>query len=297
MTGFALALVLASALVHASWNFLLKKSGGGPGLITAACLVSLVAYAPVVAGAAWIQGYDFRPVHLALMLLSGIVHTAYFLLLDRAYRSGGDLSIVYPLARATGPLLTIAVAVVILGERPGPLALAGAVLVVASALLLTGNPFAWHKRGSPLQRGGDDPRQAVMFALLTGFTISLYTITDKASVAAWLIPPLVYDWGCNFFRSLVLVPLARRRWPGAIGKAWRERRKSVIAIALLSPLSYILVLTAMVFTPVSLVAPAREVSILFAALMGAHFLKEGDLVRRLVAAVGMALGVAGLVAG
>ena len=129
MTGFALALVLASALVHASWNFLLKRSGGGPGLITAACLLSLAAYAPVVAGAAWIQGYAFQPVHLALMLMSGLVHTAYFLLLDRAYRSGGDLSIVYPLARATGPLLTIGVAVLLLGERPGPTALAGALLV------------------------------------------------------------------------------------------------------------------------------------------------------------------------
>jgi drug/metabolite transporter (DMT)-like permease len=288
MTGVALLLVLASALVHASWNFLLKKSGGGPGLITAACLASLVAYAPVVAAAAWIQHYDFRPVHLALMLASGMIHTAYFLLLDRAYRSGGDLSIVYPLARATGPLLTIAVAVVALGERPGPTALGGALLVVASALVLAGNPFAGHKSQS---------RQAVGFALLTGFTISMYTITDKASVAAWLVPPLVYDWGCNFFRSLVLVPLARRRWPGSVGRAWRERRKTVLAIAVLSPLSYILVLTAMVFTPVSLVAPAREVSILFAALMGAHFLKEGDLARRLVAAAGMALGVVGLTAG
>ncbi len=288
MTGFALALVLASALVHASWNFLLKKSGGGPGLITAACLLSLVVYAPFVAAAALVQHYEFRPVHLLLMLASGTIHTVYFLLLDRAYRSGGDLSIVYPLARATGPLLTILVAVLVLGERPGPRALGGAALVVASALLLTGNPFSWHKSGA---------RQAVGFALLTGFTISVYTITDKASVASWLIPPLVFDWGCNFFRSMMLVPLARSRWPGAIAVAWRERRKTVVAIAVLSPLSYILVLTAMVFTPVSLVAPAREVSILFAALMGAHFLREGDLARRLVAAAGMALGVAGLTAG
>lgn len=288
MTGLALALVLFSALVHASWNFLLKKSGGGPGLITASCLGSLAVYAPLVAAVAWVQHYDFRPVHLALMAASGLIHTAYFLLLDRAYRSGGDLSIVYPLARATGPLLTIAVAVFALGERPGPTALAGALLVVGSALVLTGNPFAWHK---------SEARHAVGFALLTGFTISMYTITDKASVAAWLVPPLVYDWGCNFFRSLVLVPLARRRWPGSVALAWRERRKTVLAIAVLSPLSYILVLTAMVFTPVSLVAPAREVSILFAALMGAHFLQEGDLMRRLVAAAGMAIGVAGLTAG
>jgi hypothetical protein len=70
-----------------------------------------------------------------------------------------------------------------------------------------------------------------------------------------------------------------------------------VAIAVMSPLAYILVLTAMVFTPVSLVAPAREVSILFAALMGAHLLREGDIARRAVAAVGMALGVAGLALG
>ncbi len=140
-------------------------------------------------------------------------------------------------------------------------------------------------------------RQAVGFALLTGCMIATYTIWDKASVATWLIPPLLYDWGCNLFRVCVLVPSTRHRIPGGIGTAWRERRKTVIAIALLSPLSYILVLTAMVFTPVSLVAPAREVSILFAALMGAHLLREGDVARRAVAATGMVLGIAGLTLG
>jgi len=288
MTSLALLLVLSSALIHASWNFVLKRSGGGPGLITAACLLSLVVYAPVVAAAAWLQRYGFQPVHLALMFASGMIHTVYFLLLDRAYRSGGDLSIVYPLARATGPLLTVLVAVLLLGERPGPLALAGAVLVGASALLLTGNPFAWRSSGAGRAAG---------FAFLTGLTISLYTVCDKASVAHWLIPPLVFDWGCNLFRSLVLVPYTQRRAPGAIAAAWRDKRATVIVIAILSPLSYLFVLTAMVFTPVSLVAPAREVSILFAALMGAHFLKEGDVARRVVAAAGMAIGVAGLTAG
>ena len=288
MTWLALALVLSSALIHASWNFLLKKSGGGTGLISAANLLSLVVYAPIALGAALLQDYHFRTVHLVLMFASGMVHMVYFLLLDRAYRSGGDLSIVYPLARATGPLITITVAVIVLGERPGPTAIAGALLIGASALVLTGNPFAWHK---------SDARHAVGFALLTGCTIAAYTILDKANVATWLIPPLVYDWGCNAFRCLVLGPWARHRAPGGMTQAWKERRKTVIAIALLSPLSYIFVLTAMVFTPVSLVAPAREISILFAALMGAHLLKEGDLTRRVIAAAGMALGVAGLTFG
>ena len=288
MTAFALGLVLTAAFIHASWNFLLKRSGGGAGLITATNIVSLAVYAPLAMALAWHYGYRVEPVHLALMLGSGLVHTAYFLLLDRAYRSGGDLSIVYPLARATGPLLTIMVAVLLLGERPSAIALAGAVLIGVSALLLTGNPFAWHKGES---------RHAMGFALLTGCVIAVYTTWDKASVATWLVPPLIYDWGCNAFRVCVLLPLTHKRAPGAIGAAWRERRKTVIAIAVLSPLSYILVLTAMVFTPVSLVAPAREVSILFAALMGAHFLREGDLVRRAAAAVGMVLGISGLALG
>jgi drug/metabolite transporter (DMT)-like permease len=226
--------------------------------------------------------------HLALMLGSGVIHTAYFLLLDRAYRSGGDLSIVYPLARATGPLITILVAIAFLGERPSPIAIGGALLIGVSALMLTGNPFAWHK---------SEARHAVGFALLTGCMIATYTLWDKVSVATWLITPLVYDWGCNYFRCCLLVPMTHRRSPGAIAAAWRERRGSAIAIGILSPLSYILVLTAMVFTPVSLVAPAREVSILFAALMGAHFLREGDVMRRAVAAVGMVLGISGLALG
>ena len=289
MTGLALGLVLASALVHASWNFLLKKSGGGAGLITAASTLSLVVYAPIVAASLWLQeGYAFEPLHLVLMAGSGLIHTVYFLLLDRAYRSGGDLSIVYPLARATGPLLTIVVAVLLLGERPGPTALAGAVLIGVSALVLTGNPFAWHR---------SDARHAVGFALLTGCMIATYTVWDKVSVATFLIPPLLYDWGTNAFRVMALLPIARRQAPGAMARAWSERRGAVVAIALLSPLGYILVLVAMVFTPVSLVAPAREVSILFAALRGAHLLREGDLARRVLAAVGMVLGIAGLALG
>ncbi|HET9471326.1 MAG TPA: hypothetical protein VFO24_09500, partial [Usitatibacter sp.] len=171
MTALALGLVLFSAFVHASWNFLLKKSGGGAGLITAASAASLAVYAPLVAILVWFRGYAFQPMHLVLMLGSGVIHTAYFLLLDRAYRSGGDLSIVYPLARATGPLLSILVAIVALGEHPGPLAIAGAMLIGASALVLTGNPFAWHR---------GDARHAVGFALLTGCTIASYTIWDKA---------------------------------------------------------------------------------------------------------------------
>ena len=116
-------------------------------------------------------------------------------------------------------------------------------------------------------------------------------------MAVLLIPPVLFDWGANLSRIAMLTPLAMKREPGAISRAWTDHRKSVIALGVLSPLSYILVLTAMVFTPVSYVAPARELSILFAALLGAHVLKEGDATRRTIAAFGMVLGVSGLALG
>ena len=95
MTAVALVLVLFAAFVHASWNFLLKRSGGGTGLITAASLLALAVYAPIVLVGTWVQGYDFKPVHLLLMAGSGS-STPCIPLLDRAYRSGGDLSMSIP---------------------------------------------------------------------------------------------------------------------------------------------------------------------------------------------------------
>ena len=128
-------------------------------------------------------------------------------------------------------------------------------------------------------------------------TIALYTVVDKLAMSHYLIPPIVFDWSCIFFRLFMLWPLAARGQPGALRVSWRVDRRPIILVAVLSPLAYILVLTAMVFTPVSYVAPARELSILFAALMGTHFLKEADAARRLVAAALIVVGIVGLALG
>src|SRR6185436_13975149 len=209
-----------------------------------------------------------------------VIHTAYFMLLDRGYRSG-DMSVVYPLARGTGPLITMLCAVLFLHEQPGPLAVLGAFAIGAGAFLLTGDP-----RKLRASRN----YHAIGFALLTGCTIAAYTLVDKIAVAAFLIPPLVQDWAANLGRVVLMTPLALRE-PAAIRSTWRRWKKDIIGIALLCPLSYILVLTAMVFTPVSYVAPAREISILIGALMGAHLLREGDIKRRLIAASAMMGGI------
>jgi drug/metabolite transporter (DMT)-like permease len=286
MTGLAIALVISAGLIHASWNYLLKKSGGGLAFMWLFAALSALFYAPFALGILWWQRDNLSATGLAFIAVSAIVHTAYFLMLERGYRFG-DLSLVYPLARATGPLITIVVAVLLLDERPGALALCGAGLVVGGAFFLTGNPATLRRPGA--SRG-------VMFALLTGFMIAAYTLTDKQAVAVWAVHPIVLDWGANVGRVLLLSPVANRGRE-QVAAAWRQQRVPAIAIALLCPLSYILVLTALTFTPVSYVAPAREISILFAAIMGTHLLREGQVGRRLLSAAAMALGVVALAIG
>jgi drug/metabolite transporter (DMT)-like permease len=286
MTGLAIALVLGAALVHASWNYLLKKSGGGVGFIWAFAALSSLFYAPLAVAVVVFQHFEFSAAAFAFILASAAIHTAYYLFLDRGYRHG-DLSIIYPLARATGPFLTVIIAITLLAERPGPTALCGAALVVGGAFFLAANPAKL--RDARALRG-------VAFALLTGCMIAAYTVIDKQAVSVVLVPPILLDWGANLGRVFVMAPLALRH-RREIRAAWTRQRKAVVLVALLCPLSYILVLTAMVFTPVSYVAPAREISILFGALMGAHWLREGDVFRRVMSAAAMALGVVALAIG
>lgn len=286
MTAFALSLILAAAFIHASWNYFLKRSGGGTVFVWLFATLSALIYAPLAAAVLWWQKPDFGWVHYGLMFASAALHTAYYLLLDRGYRSG-DLSVVYPLARGTGPLITMLCAVLFLHERPTLLAVAGALLIGGGAIALTGDPRKLRQSGN---------LHAVGFALLTGCMIASYTLVDKIAVAAWLIPPLVQDWAANLGRVLLMTPLALRQ-RDEISATWQRAKKEIVAVALLCPLSYILVLTAMVFTPVSYVAPAREVSILVAALMGTQLLAEGDVARRLTAGAAMVAGITCLALG
>lgn len=280
MTTFALSLILAAAFVHAGWNYFLKRSGGGTVFVWLFASLSALIYAPLAAFIIWWQKPDLGWMHFALMFASAVLHTAYYLLLDRGYRSG-DLSVVYPLARGTGPLITMLCAVLLLQERPTPVAVTGALLIGGGAIALTGDPRELRRSGS---------ERAVGFALLTGCMIAAYTLVDKIAVAAYLIPPLLQDWAANLGRVALMTPMALRL-RSDLRPTWRRARKEIVAVALLCPLSYILVLTAMVFTPVSYVAPAREVSILIAALMGTHLLAEGDVSRRLAAAAAMVAGI------
>jgi drug/metabolite transporter (DMT)-like permease len=132
--------------------------------------------------------------------------------------------------------------------------------------------------------------KAITFALITGVFIAAYTLWDKYAVSTLKIPSLVQGYASLPMMALVLAPFALRD-TGRTARVWRTYRRQVLGAAALSPLAYILVLTALSFTAVSAVAPAREVSVLFGVVLGRKLLGEGSLARRLVAAGTIAAGI------
>jgi len=286
MTGFALALVLTAAFAHASWNYLTKRASGGVPFLWLFAGFTGVLYLPIAIGVLCVQKPHLGLSNLGLIVASAIVHSAYFTLLDKAYRLG-DLSLVYPLARGTGPLLSATVGIVFLKEHPSRIALMGIGLMIIGIFTLTGNPSELKSRSS---------RKAVFYGLACGGTIATYTVLDKISVSILGTPPLLLDWGTNFGRFLILTPLALRNFNKVI-EQWNLHRKEALGVAILSPLAYILVLTAMTKSPVSYIAPAREVSILIGTIMGARLLSEGNARLRIAGSAAMVLGLVALALG
>jgi drug/metabolite transporter (DMT)-like permease len=288
VSGAALGLVLLSAFAHAAWNLFAKRAGGGgPPFVWLFTATSTALYLPVNVAVIVVQRPQLTAAQLGFIAGSSVLHLAYFLLLQRGYRVG-DLSVVYPLARGTGPLLSTLAAIALLGERPTPLALAGGAAVVGGVVVLG-------LTGERDRQGGDRLAGAV-YGLATGLFIAAYTLWDSHAVSTLGIPPLLYDWGGNIGRTLLLLPVGVRHLP-EVRALWRAHRLEVLAVAALSPLAYILVLTALAIAPVSYVAPARELSIVIATLLGTRLLGEGRTRVRLAAAVVIAAGVAALALG
>ena len=286
MTAFALALVLVSAVAHATWNLFAKRAGGGVPFLWLALALAVPLYAPVAIAVLIVTGAQLGLTVVLWTFVNAALNVAYFVFLQRGYRTG-DLSIVYPLARGTGPVLATLGAILIFGERPTGLAIAGAVSIALGVVVLTGDPRRLRQRGVGA---------AVGYALLTGVTIAAYTLWDKRGVSGLLIPPIVYEWGSNIWRVIILAPFALPRWP-EIRTEWSANRTAAVVVAILSPLAYMLVLTALAISPVSYVAPAREIGILFGVVLGARSLAEADPARRSVAALFMVGGVIALALG
>lgn len=267
MSFAPLILVVVAAFIHATWNLLAKKAAAvGPTFVFAYNLVCCVVYAPWVV---WLMAHETVPMSslaVGFILLSGCIHLAYSLCLQQGYRVA-DLSIVYPVARGTGPLLSSLGAFLLLGEHPSPAGLVGLLAVVAGILMIC----TQGRLAVFMQPGGSN---GLRWGLATGSLIATYTVSDAYAVGTIGIQPVILDWFSNLLRFVLLAPVVLRDRAG-----FRVRMKGhwglAIGVGVLSPLSYILVLTALrMDAPLSLVAPAREMSMMVGALFGMVFLRE-----------------------
>jgi drug/metabolite transporter (DMT)-like permease len=280
MSSLALLLVVAAACCHATWNFLVKKIAGGPELVWLFSTISVGLYLPVVLVVIALERPEIGLRAALFIVGSSALHLGYFLLLQQGYRRG-DLSLVYPTARATGPFLATGFAVMILGEHLSFQIIAGGVSIIVGVLFLTGGT---HRSATHLSN-------SLLFGLAAGGLIGSYTVWDAYTLTALAVSPIILDYASSIGRMVVLSPYAFTR-RGKIAGYWRDHRRAVIGIAIFNPLAYILILFALTFTPVVYVAPARELSVLITVLLGTVLLGEGALKQRMAWAV---LIVAGMV--
>jgi len=293
MPASSLALVILAGLIHAIWNIAAKKAGGDARFATFTGLLMALIWAPLGIWLGWDALPTWGSVEWSFVAASGILHVLYYVTLLRGYRKA-DLTVVYPLARGSGPLLSSLVAILVLGEQITAFGAVGIVAVVVGVFFIAGGPGLFLAAHDPAKQPG--VRKGMLYGLLTGAFIASYTVVDGYAVKIVLMSPILLDYYGNFVRLLFLVPTVLRDRATA-ARHWREQWRYALLVATISPIGYVLVLYAMKAAPLSHVAPAREVSMLFAALLGGQLLGEGDRLARIAGATLIAFGVMALALG
>jgi drug/metabolite transporter (DMT)-like permease len=285
MSPTSLALVTMAAIMHAFYHLLYKHSVDKQAFAWWILFVaSLLTGAVAILTKAWAALPLAPPILWLVVGASCLCEVAYYVLMGRAYVHG-DLSLAYPLARGTAPLLTVLWAVVFLRESITWIGVLGIVLAIAGLSLLNlGQGYTLHTLH------GSQSALAVRFALLTALAISGYTTLDKVGVA--YLAPHGYI-GLIFIGTtlLFLCALVATGRTGRLLHQWQCEPTQVIVAAFLMSTGYFLVLTAMQMSPVAYVGPAREMSVVFAAALGAIALKEPYGWRRVLASVIVLAGV------
>ena len=282
MPPLALLAVLLAATTHATWNLYAKRAAGSHHFVWLYSVATVVLYAPVVIWVIVTERPQFTAIHWFSLLATAALHLGYSLMLQAGYRAC-DLSVVYPLARGSGPLLSFVAAVMLLGEQVTMLSIFGVVLVVGGILLVAGLT----------RKAANVPKAGIAYGLGTGAFIAAYTVNDGWAVKVLLISPFIVDYTGNLFRVILLSPQV---WTDRVRARIEARQyaKPALVVGVLGPLGYILVLYAMRVAPISHVAPARELATLLGAYFGAKLLKERSAPERLLGAACMVIGVISL---
>jgi drug/metabolite transporter (DMT)-like permease len=302
----AIALIGIAAIAHATWN-LFSKQASATGAVYFVWLLGAgasVAYLPVAAVAVALGHPHLTGLNWLFLVGTGVIQSGYFLFLQFGY-SLGDLSVMYPVGRGAGATLAAIAGITLLGERPHLIAVIGIVAIIGGVVVIglpsgagaATTPSATREPAASPGRPATAPTlRAITFALIVGLFIGSYTIVDKYAVSDLRTPPILQGYACFPVMMVVFAPFVLRDRT-RLTSLWRSFRKQVLGAVLLVPLAYMLVLTALRFTAVSAVAPAREVSVLFGVLLGGRLLGEEGLARRLAAAVAIVAGIIAIAIG
>ncbi len=290
-----IALVAFSAVLHVAWNVRLKTAGDPLRAATVGMIAGAVVIAPVGVAIWAASGWPSLAWQgIALGLVSGIVEAGYFILLAAAYRRG-DLSVVYPIARGTAPLLAVAIGILVFGERLGLSGSAGVVALIAGFLVLQ---RPWRviagvraRRSSeaadPAGRATGAVDTSILFALATGVTIATYSALDRMGTR--LVDPFVYGAILTVTSAVVLVAWVMVVAGGGVLAGGRAQIQRAAVGGLLTLVAYLCILVALSVAPLSGVSPLRESATVFAAAWGSVRLREAaggwETARRIGASV------------
>ncbi len=257
--------VLLSAVLHATWNFVARRSAGNLTVFWWSLWISCLFLLPLVAIVASGMGpAGFMAMLEAgwlFVLATGIIHTFYFLFLARAYEYG-EISLVYPIARGSGIGLTGFLGWLLLGEELTPMGVAG-IGLICFGILTMGVSVLRHSRAA---------NRGFVSALGVGATIVSYSLVDKVGVS--IVHPVVYIFGMFMLSAALVTPLVAVRDRGRLWRKLAETWKPAALIGIGSTAAYLMILFAMTVGQVGYIVALREFAVVLGAVLGFVFLKE-----------------------
>ena len=274
----ALGLLLAAAMMHTTWNLLVKRAKEKQVFIWCSLIAGIIIFSPILltSSLSLISLWPF-------LISSALVEAIYYITLIRAYENG-DFSLVYPMARGAAPAFLLVWATFFLGERPRLLGIVGIILLVFGLIIVGGKTW-W-----TLRKTSGFSKSALALALGVAICISIYTAIDGAAVHH--VSPLPYTVLVIALATIFITPVVMKRYGNdAILEEWRVNWIRIILVGLFTLLAYILALKAYSITRVSYAGSVREISVVFAAFVGWRWLGENFGVIRMVGSIFIFVGI------
>jgi len=285
MNETAIFLVLLSAAMHALRNFLTKKALDKQSFIWWYEIFGLIFFTPVFVWVFVSEGMGVL-IFSKMILISGLLHFLYWIFLAKSLEKG-DLSLVYPIMRSS-PALVLVFSIAVLGERVSTTGIAGILLVAVGVYTIGMKRFSLAELTRPMRAVRSD--RATRFALLTLVMVAAYSLADKIAVEEMhpVVFAYLYPWVSMALFSLYL---GNTKWSGgAFIREWGCNKTGILLCGVLSIFGYFLILAAFSLERVSYIVGLRQLSIVFAVLLGGHFLKEENRFVRIVSSVVIFLG-------